>query len=130
MQRSCLAGKLRNAGLSAAALEVALLQVNADRCALPLDDGEVRRIAGNATKWDLPEADPYAIISGKSAAPKEPVDWRTRCMTEEQSLNAKRPEFLIDGLLVKKSIAMLAGPGAQRKSIIALNLAHALCTAE
>ena len=69
-------------------------------------------------------------IGGKSATPKEPVDWRTRYMTEDQYLNVKPPEFLIDGFLVKKSIAMLGGPVAQRKSIIALNIAHALCTGE
>ena len=53
-----IAGKLRNAGLSAAALETALLQVNADRCVPPLDDEEVQRIAGNAAKWEMPDADP------------------------------------------------------------------------
>jgi hypothetical protein len=51
-------------------------------------------------------------------------------MTEEAYLTVKPPEFLIDGFLAKKSIAMLAGPVAQRKSIIALNIAHALCTGE
>jgi len=58
------------------------------------------------------------------------VDWRTRYMTEDAYLNVKPPEFLIDNFLVKKSIAMLAGPVAQRKSIIALNIAHALCTGD
>jgi hypothetical protein len=121
-----IAGKLRNAGLSASALEVALLQVNADRCVPPLEDEEVQRIAANAAKWELPELGP-AVVIGK---PAELVDWRTRYMTEEQYLNVKPPEFLIDGFLVKGSIAMLGGPVAQRKSIIALNIAHALCTGE
>lgn len=125
-----IAGKLRNAGLSAAALEVALIQVNADRCVPPLEEEEVERIAANATKWELPEPDPAVTIGGKSAAPKVPLDWRTRYMSEEDYLNVRPPEFLIDGFLVKKSIAMLGGPVAQRKSIIALNIAHALCTGE
>jgi hypothetical protein len=125
-----IAGKLRNAGLSAAALEVALIQVNADRCSPPLEEEEVQGIAANVGRYALPEPDLEVTIGGKNAAPKEPVDWRTRYMTEDQYLNVKPPEFLIDGFLVKKSIAMLGGPVAQRKSIIALNIAHALCTGE
>jgi hypothetical protein len=81
-----------------------------------------------------PGADVGVFFSGKTAetlaAPKEPVDWHTRYMTEESYLNVKPPEFLIDGFLVKDSIAMLGGPVAQRKSIIALNVAHALCTGD
>lgn len=124
-----IAGKLRNAGLLVAALTVALIQVNADRCIPPLEEEEVEHIAANAAKWEIPESDPQVTI-GKSAAPKESADWRTRYMTEDQYLNVKPPKFLIDGFLVQKSIAMLGGPVAQRKSIIALNIAHALCTGE
>jgi len=124
-----IAGKLRNAGLSAAALEVALLQVNADRCVPPLGSEEVAKIAEHAANWALPEVAP-AVVIGKPEEPTAPVDWRERYMTETAYLNVKPPVFLIDGFLVKKSIAMLAGPVAQRKSIIALNIAHALCTGD
>jgi hypothetical protein len=85
----------------------------------------------------LPEPEIRVLIGGKTAGERkeqetltEPVDWRTRYMTQDAYLNVKPPEFLIDGFLVKKSIAMLAGPVAQRKSIVALNIAHALCTGE
>jgi hypothetical protein len=61
-------------------------------------------------------------------APERPRDWRGRYMTQDAYRNVKPPVFLIDGFLVKNSIAMLAGPVAQRKSIVALNIAHALCT--
>ncbi len=125
-----IAGKLRSAGLSATALELALLQVNTDRCVPPLDDDEVEKIAGSVARYALPKLVGEVTIGGKSAAPKEPVDWRTRYMTEAQYLNVKPPEFLIDGFLVKDSIAMLGGPVAQRKSIIALNIAHALCAGD
>lgn len=81
-----------------------------------------------------PGADIQIVLSGKTAetlsAPKEPVDWHTRYMTAESYRNVKPPEFLVDGFLVKGSIAMLGGPVAQRKSIIALNIAHALCTGD
>ena len=56
--------------------------------------------------------------------------WTARYMTANAYANVKPPEFLVDGFLVKDSIAMLGGPVAQRKSIIALNIAHALCTGE
>jgi hypothetical protein len=130
-----IAGKLRNAGLDAESLEAALLSVNEKRCEPPLGESEVRRIAGNVGRYEVPSDD--AVVIGK-AKPKPntatetvvPVDWRTRYMTAESYQNVKPPVFLIDGFLVQKSIAMLAGPVAQRKSIIALNIAHALCTGE
>jgi hypothetical protein len=121
-----IAGKLRNAGLTHAALEVSLLQVNVDRCIPSLEEEEVKRIAANAANWAPPEPE-IKVTIGK---PEESVDWRTRYMTEDTFQNVKPPEFLIDGFLAKRSVAMLAGPVAQRKSIIALNIAHALCTGE
>jgi hypothetical protein len=79
------------------------------------------------------DAGPDVIIvqaTGKRTKGEPVKEWRSRYMTEETFLNVKPPEFLIEGFLVKGSIAMLAGPVAQRKSIIALNMAHALCTRE
>ena len=38
--------------------------------------------------------------------------------------------FLIEGFLQQDGITALAAPVAQRKSLIALNIAHALCTGE
>ena len=69
------------------------------------------------------DAGPGVVIGGNE--PELPKDWRTRYMTQEAYLNVKPPEFLIAGFLVKNSITMLAGPVAQRKSIVALNIAHA-----
>ncbi|HEX4028936.1 MAG TPA: bifunctional DNA primase/polymerase [Terracidiphilus sp.] len=80
-----------------------------------------------------PGEGPEVVIGSGTGLPmpkQEPIEWRTRYMTEDAFLNVKPPEFLIDGFLVKKSIAMLGGPVAQRKSIIALNIAHALCTGD
>jgi len=62
-----IAGRLRNIpGMSPEALEVALLQVNADRCIPPLDEEEVKRIAKNAASWPEPEAEPVAILGNGS----------------------------------------------------------------
>jgi Bifunctional DNA primase/polymerase, N-terminal/AAA domain/Primase C terminal 1 (PriCT-1) len=130
-----IAGKLRNAGLSAAALEVALIQVNADRCVPPLGESEVQRIAANAAKWEMPQDAPQALIGGnvgepEPQGPQETVDWRTRYLTFENVRDAKPTEFLIEGFLALGSITALAAPVAQRKTLIALNVAHALCTGE
>src|ERR1035441_7832505 len=64
-----IAGKLRNAGLSATAIELALLQLNADRCVPPLEEEEVKRIAASVGRYELPEPDPVAILGG--SVPKE-----------------------------------------------------------
>lgn len=125
-----IAGKLRNAGLSATALELALLQVNADRCDPPLDEEEVQRIAASVSRYALPEPDLNVTIGGKSTAPKEPVDWRTHYHTFEQMEHTPPPVFLVEDFLLYESITALAAPVGQRKSLVALNVAHALCTGE
>ena len=71
-----IAGKLRNAGLSRDALEVALLQVNADRCAPPLDEDEVKQIAekrweicvaGRSLVWSVRESSSDGVGAGRLA---------------------------------------------------------------
>jgi hypothetical protein len=124
-----IAGKLRNAGLSPEALKVALLQVNADRCEPPLEDEEVERIAASVSRYALPQ-DMQITIGGKSAAPNSPLDWRAHYHSFEQMENTPPPVFLIEDFLLYESITALAAPVGQRKSLVALNVAHALCTGE
>ena len=59
-----------------------------------------------------------------------PVDWRTRYVTKGQFREVKQPEFLIDRFLEDGAILALAGPVAQRKSIVAANVIAALLTGE
>ena len=126
-----IAGKLRNAGLSAEALEVALIQVNADRCQPPLSEGEVRRIAANASAWSMPEVEPEVTL-GKSLPieKSEPVDWRTLFHSREETENTPDPEFLIEGFLQVESITGIIGPARARKSIVVVNIIRALLTGE
>ncbi|WP_058189838.1 bifunctional DNA primase/polymerase [Terracidiphilus gabretensis] len=80
-----------------------------------------------------PGAEPSVMLGTGLPMPQKrlnPADWHDRYMTAEAFENVKPPEFLIADFLVKNSITMLAGPVAQRKSIIALNIAHALCTGD
>jgi hypothetical protein len=62
--------------------------------------------------------------------PPPPPKWASRYMTAEYAENVQPPTFLIDGFLPKGSITMLAGAVAQRKSIVAINIIHALLTGE
>ena len=66
-------GKLRNAGLSREALELALLQHNEDVCKPPLEDEEVKRIAASVARYDVPGPEPEVFIGANatSSAPAE-----------------------------------------------------------
>jgi hypothetical protein len=124
-------GRFRAGGADDDDVRAKAVKVNGTRMTPPLGEDELERIIGNVCKWNVGEPEVEVVIGKAKATPEEPtepVDWRTRYMTEAAYLNVKPPVFLIDGFLVKKSITMLAGPVAQRKSIIALNIAHALCT--
>jgi hypothetical protein len=121
-----IAGKLRNIpGMSIDALEVALLQMNADRCVPPLDEDEVKQIAKHAAVWSAPEIEPIPVLgSGKV------TDWRELFHSKEDALNAPPVTFLIKDFLQREGVTAIAGPVRERKSIIALNVAHALVTGE
>jgi len=126
-------GKFRSQGHDDDELEAYAHEINESRMVPPFSERELGRLIENAYKFPIPGVTPEVLIGGRVAGTpelKEPVDWRTRYMTENAYLNVKPPEFLINGFLAKRSIAMLAGPVAQRKSIIALNIAHSLCTGE
>jgi len=78
----------------------------------------------------------FAFVESTSAtatiggtAPAELVaDWRTHYHTFDEMQNAPPASFLIEGFLQLDAITALAAPVAQRKSLVALNVAHALCT--
>ena len=127
-----LLGRFRNGGADDDEVREKAVKVNETRMMPPLGEDELERIIGNVCKWSVGKPEVEVVI-GKAKATEElsePVDWRTRYMTKDAYLKVQPPAFLIEGFLVKKSIAMLAGPVAQRKSIIALNIAHALCTGD
>ena len=132
-----LLGKARAAGYDDDQLRAYALEVNETRMVPPLGESELDRIISNVCKYAVPDNGPEVIIGGKvagapvpEAAPAEPVDWRSRYLTFEKVRDAKPTEFLINGFMAVGSITALAAPVAQRKSLIALNVAHALCTGE
>jgi AAA domain/Bifunctional DNA primase/polymerase, N-terminal len=79
-------------------------------------------------KFSFVEQTTAAATIGSASEPVK--DWRERYLTFERVRDAKPVEFLIEGFLALDSITALAAPVGQRKSLIAMNVAHALCTGE
>lgn len=78
-----------------------------------------------------PGADlPIKIGAGLPMPKPKAEDWRTLFHTKDEALNAPPVTFLIDGFLQREGVTAIAGPVRERKSLIALNLAHALLTGE
>src|SRR5271166_1749657 len=50
--------------------------------------------------------------------------------TREEAMNAPPISFLIEGFLQREAVTAIAGPVRERKSLVALNVAHALVTGE
>jgi hypothetical protein len=126
-----LLGKKRAEGATDEELREYAVQVNEERMVPPLDESELERLIANACKFPIPEAEPVIVLGGKVAGePEPPRDWRTRYHTFEEINEAPPITFLIRGFLALGSITALAAPVGQRKSLIALNVAHALCTGE
>ncbi len=79
------------------------------------------------------DAVPVATIGQVTSAPQTPgvpADWRSLFHSKEDALNAPPITFLIDGFLQREGVTAIAGPVRERKSLIALNVAHALVTGE
>ncbi len=126
-------GRKRAEGYDDDRLREFAIDVNASRVVPPLGEEELERLITNACKYPVPEPEPEVLIGGKPAEkPKVllPKDWRENYHTFEEMRDVPPPEFLIEGFLLRDSITALAAPVAQRKSIIALNVAHSLCTGE
>lgn len=123
-------GRLRGQGYDDDRLREAAETINETRCQPPLAEWELDRVVSNICKYPIPEAEPVVII-GKGQAPAEPLKhWSERYHSFLEMDEAPEPSFLIEGFLQEDSITGLAAPVAQRKSLIALNVAHALCTGE
>ncbi len=129
-----LLGKYRNEGNDDDKLREYAEHVNDTRMQPPLSESELEKLIGNACKFALPEAVPAEILIGGKSAPVVATlgsgEWRGRYHTFEEMRDVQPPSFLIDGFLQVDSITALAAPVAQRKSLIALAIAGALCTGE
>lgn len=70
------------------------------------------------------------VSDAELAEAMAPVDWRTHYHTLEEMENAPPVDFLIDGFLAQDAVTAIAAPVAQRKTLIALNVAWSLLTGE
>jgi hypothetical protein len=122
-------GAMRNLGCGKDAILARMIELNEDPeiIAEPVDYDRLESTAANCAKFPVPEVAPIVELGGKPEE-KKITDWRERYLTFERVRDAKPVEFLIEGFLALDSITALAAPVGQRKSLIALNVAHALCT--
>jgi hypothetical protein len=123
-----IAGKWRNDGMTEDCLTVALLQFNADNVVPPLEEEEVKRIAHNAARYDVPPPEPEVVLGKPMEKPI--TDWRELFHSKDEALNAPPVTFLIKGFLQREGVTAIAAPVRERKSLVALNIAHALLTGE
>lgn len=124
------AGRIRNAGASEAIIRAHLQEINADPSIMadPKSDEDLDRIARSAARYDVSAPDPVVVIGGAEEQPKPLADWRTLFHSRDAMLNAPPITFLIKDYLMREGVTAIAGPVRERKSLIALNIVHALLT--
>jgi hypothetical protein len=110
-----LAGTMRRRGISAEAVEQALLIENANRCNPPLPDSEVRTIARSVARY-APEADSRAC----SIHVLSPADLVAR----------PAPLDLMRGVLPQKGIAAIIGESGSGKSFFLFDLIASWCNGD
>jgi hypothetical protein len=125
-------GAMRNLGCGKDAILARMIELNEDPeiIAEPVDYARLETTAANCAKFPVPDPGPVVTFGSSEPEEKKITDWRERYLTFEQVRDAKPVEFLIDGFLALDSITAIAAPVGQRKSLIALNVAHALCTGQ
>ncbi|HZP06763.1 MAG TPA: bifunctional DNA primase/polymerase [Terracidiphilus sp.] len=125
-----VAGGLRNRGLDRDALYAALIPINENMCEPPVSDSDLQHIAESAAKYEVSGPGPSVKIGKAKEKIVAPEDWRTRWHSLEEMRDAPPVTFVIKDFLEQQGVTALAAPAGQRKSLIALNVAHACCTGE
>ena len=97
----------------------------------PLPEDEVVEIVRKQYR-QYPDVgpDPVVTIGGKKEERQTIGDWRELFHNREAMLNAPPVMFLIKGFLQREGVTAIAAPVRERKSLIALNVVHALLTGE
>jgi hypothetical protein len=128
-------GKKRSQGADDSDLETYALDLNVARFEPPISDELMDKLIADACKYECTEPDPGVMFGGKitrdgvvTVIAPELEDWRTHYHTHEAFFNAPEPVFIIDQFLQYESITAIAAPVGQRKSIIGLNIADAVCS--
>jgi hypothetical protein len=111
------AASLRSFGLVPATLTPMLTAISRARHVEPLPLGDVELIARAAEWFSAP-------------GPKATAATRTLFDSYEDAETAPPIGFLIEGFLQREGVSGIAAPVRERKSLIALNICHALLTGE
>lgn len=122
-------GKHRAAGADDESISFFAHRINETRMrSNPLDEHELERIIANACKYPQGGPEPIAVIG----TPEETkvTDWRELFHSKEDALNAPPVTFLIRDFLQREGVTAIAAPVRERKSLIALNIVHALLTGD
>lgn len=126
-----ITGVMRQGGCNPAEILAALEVVAATRCEDDIPHEHLEQIANSAANWPI-GTHVSVILTSETAPPQEKkaTDWRELFHTREEAENAPPISFLIEGFLQCEGVTGLAAPVRERKSLIALNVAHALVTGE
>ncbi|MGA9508490.1 MAG: AAA family ATPase, partial [Candidatus Sulfotelmatobacter sp.] len=123
-----IAGKLRASGLDRDAILSALVPLNDSMCEVPVSYEDLVHLAQSACRYPVQE--PLPVVTIGKPEEKKITDWRELFHNREAMLNAPPVMFLIKGFLQREGVTAIAAPVRERKSLIALNVVHALLTGE
>lgn len=126
------AAAMRRAGFSATTTGTAIASMNAEACAVPLDDAEVATIIGSACKYG-PNVTPWQMDFGESPLPpgaslENPAGVDPEALGAIVPLDVQGNAFeplphCVDQWIPLDEVTLLAGHGGGGKSYIALSLA-------
>ena len=119
-----VAGTMRRRGLSEAAILAALQQENAERCAPPLPEREVEKIAASVGRY-LPEVSP-AVEAEVSAAAPLALPWMTGAQLTEMVL--PEPDYICPPYIARGFIAQLVAKTKGGKTEFVRRLCAAVLT--
>lgn len=124
-------GAMRNLGCGKDAIRARMIELNEDPeiIADPVDDDRLDSTAANCAKFPVPDPGPMVTIGSKPEE-KKITDWRELFHNRDAMLNAPPITFLIKNFLQREGVTAIAAPVRERKSLIALNVVHALLTGE
>jgi hypothetical protein len=96
----------------------------------PMPEDEITELVSKQYRlYSNVSPDPVVTI-GKPEEKKVVTDWRELFHNRDAMLNAPPVTFLIKGFLQCEGVTAIAAPVRERKSLIALNIVHALLTGE
>lgn len=107
-----LAGSMRHKGMSAAAIEAALMEENRQRCDPPLPELEVRSVAASIAR--------YSPGTGATEQMQRPI------LVRLSEIESKPVDWLWEPYLPKGMLALLSGDPGSGKTYLSLAIAAAL----